>query len=110
MASEKIINLKATDFSAEVLNSDIPVMVDFWAPWCGPCRMVSPVMEQLAADYEGKAKICKVNVDDEGQLAAQFGVMSIPAIFVFSGGKVVAQATGAYPKSHFAQMLDEVIK
>lgn len=110
MASAKIIELKAADFKAEVLNSDIPVMVDFWAPWCGPCRMVSPIMEQLAAEYDKKAKICKVNVDDEGALAAEFGVMSIPTVFVFSGGEVVAQATGAYPKSHFAQMLDSAIK
>ncbi len=110
MASAKIIELKATDFETAVLNSDLPVMVDFWAPWCGPCRMVSPIMEQLAAEYDGKAKICKVNVDDEGALAAEYGVMSIPSVFVFSGGKIVAQATGAYPKSHFAKMLDEAIK
>lgn len=109
MAHEHLIELTAASFEEEVLRSDIPVMVDFWAPWCGPCRMVVPIMEQLAEEYQGKAKICKLNVDDEGALAAQYGVMTIPTVFVFSGGEIKEQTTGAYPKAHFEEMLNRAL-
>ena len=109
MGNTNLIELSASEFEAEVLKSDIPVLVDFWAPWCGPCRMVVPLMQQIADEYEGKAKVCKVNVDDEGALAAKFGVMTIPTVFVFSGGEIAEQVTGAYPKARYAQMLDKAL-
>lgn len=105
MASENIINLSVSDFDDVVGNSEVPVMVDFWATWCGPCRMVLPVMDELAEEYNGKAKICKVNVDEEGELAVKFGVMTIPTILVFKNGEIVDKVIGAYPKNHFENML-----
>lgn len=106
MASEKIINLKATDFSAEVLNSDIPVMVDFWAPWCGPCRMVLPVIEEIAEERDD-VKICKVNVDDEVELASKFGIMSIPTLMVFENGEIIKKSMGAKSKEDLLDWMDE---
>lgn len=87
------------------MKSDIPVLIDFWAPWCGPCRMMGPIIEQLAEEYEGKAKVGKVNVDEEGELSQAFGVMSIPTIVLVKDGKVVKQAVGARPKAEVEAML-----
>ncbi len=86
------------NFNKEVMNSDVPVLVDFYADWCGPCRMMGPAVEKLAEEYEGKAKVGKVNVDQQQELAAQFGVMSIPSFVIIKNGKVVDQALGAMPK------------
>ena len=94
-------------FEKEVMNSNIPVLIDFWAPWCGPCRMMGPVIEQRADEYEGKAKVGKVNVDEEGELSQAFGVMSIPTIVLIKDGKVVKQAVGARPKAEVEAMLQE---
>ncbi len=91
-------------FENEVVNSDKKVLVDFYADWCGPCRMVSPIVDQIADEYP-EYKVVKVNVDNEPELAAQFGVMSIPALFVLEGGKVVAQSLGAKPKAQILEML-----
>ncbi len=99
------ITLTKENFEAEVLRSDIPVLVDFWAPWCGPCRMLAPTVEQLAEEYEGKAKVCKVNVDDEGDLAAQFGIASIPTVLVFKNGEVTDTSVGVKTKAQLAAML-----
>lgn len=100
-----VLHLTKENFDAEVLSADVPVLVDFWASWCGPCKMIGPVIEQLAQDFEGKAKIAKVNVDDEGELTLRFEVMSIPTVFVFKNGEIVEKAVGAFPKDHYEGLL-----
>lgn len=99
-------NITGETFQTEVLESDIPVLVDFWAPWCGPCRMVAPVLEEIEGELAGKAKICKVNVDDEGELASRFGVMSIPTLIVFREGKAAAKSVGVRPKADILKLLE----
>ena len=99
------LKITRENFENEVMKSNIPVLIDFWAPWCGPCRMMGPVIEQLADEYEGKAKVGKVNVDEEGELSQAFGVMSIPTIVLVKDGKVVKQAVGARPKTEVEAML-----
>lgn len=89
----------------QITGGEKPVLVDFWAPWCGPCRMIAPVIEEIAAEFEGKAIVAKVNVDDEPALAQRFGVMSIPTLVILKGGKVVEQAVGARGKADVAAML-----
>jgi len=95
--SEVIIN--ESNFDKEVLMSDLPVMVDFWAVWCGPCKVLGPIVEELAKDYEGKLKVGKVNVDENNALAAKYGVMSIPTLKFFKSGKLVGEMIGAAPKT-----------
>lgn len=95
-----MITLDEKNFSSEVLNSNLPVMVDFWAVWCGPCKILSPIVEELAKDFEGKLKVGKVNVDENNQLASQYGIMSIPTLKFFKGGKVVGELIGAAPKAN----------
>ena len=97
------------EFEQKVLKSDVPVLVDFWAEWCGPCKAIGPSIEQLATEYEGKAKVFKLDVDSEGDLAMQYGVMSIPALLVFKGGKVIDQMVGAAPKAQIAALIDRAI-
>ena len=99
------LKITRENFENEVMKSNIPVLIDFWAPWCGPCRMMGPIIEQLADEYEGKAKVGKVNVDEEGELSQAFGVMSIPTIVLIKDGKVVKQAVGARPKTEVEAML-----
>lgn len=99
------LKITRENFENEVMKSNIPVLIDFWAPWCGPCRMMGPIIEQLAEEYEGKAKVGKVNVDEEGELSQAFGVMSIPTIVLVNDGKVVRQAVGARPKAEVEAML-----
>lgn len=94
-------------FEAEVLQSDVPVLVDFWAPWCGPCRAVAPTIDELATEYEGRAKVVKVDIDQASELAQKFGVSSIPAFFVFKDGEVRGNTVGAVSKAQLAALLDD---
>ena len=103
------VQLTAGNFDQEVMNSAIPVLVDFWASWCGPCKMIMPFIEQLAAEYQGKVKIGKVNVDEENQLAQRYNVVSIPTLIVFKDGTVVNQKTGAAPKREIEAMFSNLI-
>ena len=98
------LNINSANFAAEVMNSDRPVLLDFWAPWCGPCRMVGPVLDEIAAE-RADIKIGKINVDEQPELAGQFGIMSIPTLVVMKNGKVVNQALGARPKDQILALL-----
>lgn len=101
------VALTKHNFHHEVLSSDRPVLIDFWAPWCGPCRMLSPIVDEIAREQSGKVKIGKVNVDEEQELAAQFGIMSIPTLAVMKGGKLTASAVGVRPKHAILKLLEE---
>jgi thioredoxin 1 len=92
------IEVTAGNFGEEVLNSSVPVLVDFWADWCGPCKAVSPILEKIADDYAGKIKFCKVNVDEEGALAERHGIVSIPALVLYNKGQIAGRQTGAVPR------------
>ncbi len=96
-------------FDEEVKNSDIPVLVDFWAEWCGPCKMIGPSLEELSEEYAGKIKIAKVNVDENPNMPGQLGVRGIPAMFMFKDGQVHSNKTGAAPKSTIQNWIDEVV-
>lgn len=98
MASANIKTVTQATFNDEVLKSNVPVLVDFWAEWCVPCRMVAPIVEQLADEWTGRLKVCKLNVDEHGAVASQYGIMSIPTLMVFKGGQPVERIVGARPK------------
>ena len=99
------VEITSTNFQGEVVESDVPVLIDFWAEWCGPCRMISPVIDELAGEYSGRVKVAKLDVDAEPAIAAAFGVQSIPTIVLIKNGEVVSQAIGARPKAQLAQAL-----
>jgi thioredoxin 1 len=109
MGDAKYITATEANFQSEVLDASEPVLVDFWAEWCGPCKMIAPAIEELAADFNGKAKVAKVNVDEQPKLAQQYGVRSIPTLLFFRGGKVADQLVGAAPKDALADKLNSLI-
>jgi thioredoxin 1 len=96
-------------FDSDVIQSDLPVLVDFWAPWCGPCRMVAPVVEELSQEYDGKVKFVKLNTDDNPQVAGKFGIRSIPTLLIFKNGELSGQVVGFRPKSELAKHLDAAL-
>lgn len=104
-----VLNVTDSTFKSEVMDAKAPVLVDFWAAWCGPCKMIAPVIEELAGDYAGKVKICKVNVDENSKTAADFGVMSIPTMIVFKDGKEYQRLVGFMPKANIAKVLDQTM-
>lgn len=103
------ITLTSENYDSEVLKSDKLVLVDFWASWCGPCKMVSPIISQLAEEYNGRVKVCKLNVDDEGGIAAQNAIVSIPTVIIFLDGKPVKKMVGAHSFDDYADALDELL-
>jgi thioredoxin 1 len=107
--SEHVEHGTDANFEKLVVESEVPVLVDFWAPWCGPCRMVGPVLEEVAADYAGRAKVVKVNVDEEQQVAGGMGIRSIPTVALFNGGEVKDVLIGARPKGDFTALLDKAL-
>ena len=98
-----------SDFESQVLNSDIPVLVDFWAPWCGPCKSIAPVIEELASEFGGKVKFVKLNVDDNPKTPTDYGVRGIPNLILFRGGEVVEQIVGAVPKEQLSEAIGKVV-
>ena len=106
--SEHIV-VTSSNFKTEVLQSQVPVLLDFWASWCGPCRMIGPFIEELASEYNGRLKVGKVNVDEEGDLASRHGVVSIPTLVVYKDGEIANQAVGAFPKRNIEALFKDLI-
>jgi len=107
---KEVLHVSDATFEKEVLESDVPVLVDFWAPWCRPCLVVAPIIEELAADYDGRALVAKLNVDENGDTAGRYGIMSIPTMIIFKGGEEVERMVGTRPKPAIAERLDAVLE
>ncbi|WP_028305237.1 thioredoxin TrxA [Oceanospirillum maris] len=104
--SENIVNVSDASFDDDVLKSDVPVLVDYWAEWCGPCKMIAPVLEEIAQEYAGKIKVCKLNIDENTEVPPKFGIRGIPTLMLFKNGNVEATKVGALSKSQLATFLD----
>ena len=109
MSSQEPLTFTTTNFDTEVLASDQPVLVDFWAPWCGPCQALNPVIKNLASEFAGTVKVGKLNVDENGETAARYAVTSIPAVLIFRGGEVVETIVGAQSKARYAEALQGLV-
>jgi thioredoxin 1 len=107
--ADTIVQISDANFETEVLKSPVPVLIDFWAPWCGPCRAIAPIVEQLADEYAGKLKIVKMNVDDNPRTPANYGVRGIPNLILFKDGQVQQQIVGAVPKAHLVKAISTVV-
>jgi thioredoxin 1 len=110
MANKEVVILSAASFQSEVLEAQTPVLVDFWAPWCGPCRAIAPTIDELAREYSGRVKVAKLNVDEAQDISRRYEVRSIPAIVVFQDGKIVQGLVGAAPKARLAAILEGVLQ
>ena len=106
MASDLIKHISDTSFEADVLKADKPVLVDYWAEWCGPCKMIAPILDEVSRDYDGRVQVAKLNVDDNQEVAAKYGIRGIPTLMLFKQGEVVATKVGALSKSQLTQFLD----
>ncbi|WP_223669745.1 thioredoxin TrxA [Kangiella shandongensis] len=107
--SDKIVKLTDDNFEAEVINSDSPVLVDYWAEWCGPCKMIAPILNEIAESYEGKVKVAKLNIDENGDTPPKYGIRGIPTLMLFKGGNVEATKVGAVSKSQLMAFIDSNI-
>lgn len=107
--SDNIVHVNDADFDSEVLKSDLPVLVDFWAEWCGPCKMIAPVLDEISGTYAGKIKVCKVDVDANKEIPGKFGIRGIPTLMIFKGGKAEATKVGALSKAQLVEFIDGVL-
>jgi thioredoxin 1 len=105
----KPVHISDDTFDSEVIKSDIPVVVDFWAQWCGPCKMIAPILEEIASEYDGKVKVAKMDVDSNTKIASQFKIMSIPSLLFFKEGNLVDQVVGAMPKAQLVERVSKVL-
>lgn len=109
MAGDKVVAVNDINFENEVINSDVPVLVDFTATWCGPCRQVAPIVDQMADEYDGRVKVTKLDIDESPGTAQKFGIRGVPTLYMFKGGEVVAQQVGAVPKPMIQQLIEKAL-
>ncbi len=109
MASDNVVQVSDGDFEAQALQSDVPFLLDFWAPWCGPCKAIGPVIDELAAEFDGKLKVGKMNVDDNPATPGKYGIRAIPTLILFKGGEVADQVTGAVGKQQLVAMVEKAL-